>query len=162
MIEEVVIASKCSSGKVLMNLGVTIAITIAVVFNLLFWDMRLGPGEFSALLVVLEINAIFLPLTFLIVTIVKGMQKSDLRVSNLRVFGKAAFGKSFDIPLDSVTAVNTVALRGIRVATPTGDIRFRLFANAGEVSTALSELLATRRVRKQGDGSSALINGRML
>ena len=141
MIEEVFIKSKNSSGKVLMNIGVTAAITIAVVLNLLFWDMSHGPGEFSAILVVLEINAIFLPLTFILVSIVKGMQKSKLSVSNMRVFGHAAFGKSFDIPLDSVSAVSQSAIKGINVTTASGLIKLKLISNADELETGLSKML---------------------
>jgi len=150
MIEEVLMTSKNSSGKVLMNIGVTIAITIAVVFNLLFWDMRLGPGEFSAILVVLEINAIFLPLTFIIVSIVKGMQKSKLSASKLRIFGHAAFGKSYDVPLDEVTSVDKSALKGLKVTTSNGIIKLKLISNATELCSSLCKLLNERQGLPEG------------
>jgi len=145
MIEEVLVRSKNSSGKVFMNIGATLAITIAVVFNLFFWDMRLGPDVFSPILVLLEINVVFLPLTFIIVSFCKGMQKSELVVTKMRIFGRAAFGKDFEISPDSVSAISRSSLKGLKVTASSRVIKFKLLSNADEVYSAISSLLVEQR-----------------
>ena len=46
-------------------------------------------------------------------------------VTDKRVYGKAAFGKQVDLPIDSISAVGTISLfKGVSVATSSGVIKF--------------------------------------
>lgn len=67
-------------------------------------------------------------------------------VTNLRVYGKAAFGKQVDLPYDSISAVGTFGLfHGVSVATSSGTIKFMFVTNAEEVFSAISKLLRERQ-----------------
>lgn len=75
---------------------------------------------------------------------------SQIVVSNLRVSGRAMFGKQVDIPIDSISAVGKMTMwRGISVASSSGMIRFFLFKNADEIFAVVSELLQKRQIPKQ-------------
>ena len=71
--------------------------------------------------------------------------KIDLTVTNMRVFGNAAFGKRVDLPLDMISAVGTSALKGIAVTTSSGAIKFMMIKNSDEIHTAISKLLVERQ-----------------
>ena len=53
-------------------------------------------------------------------------RKSELVITDKRVYGKAIFGKRVDLPLDKVSAVGTSFLKGIDVGTSSGRIKFNL------------------------------------
>ena len=70
----------------------------------------------------------------------------EIQVTEKRVFGKAAFGKRVDIPVDSISAVGTIGiLKGISVASAAGAIQFLYLANVDEVHNALSKLVVERQ-----------------
>ena len=71
--------------------------------------------------------------------------KIEITVSDKRVFGKAAFGKRVDLPLDSISAVGTSFLKGIAVATSSGKISFLMIQNSDEIHKSVSELLISRQ-----------------
>lgn len=69
----------------------------------------------------------------------------ELTVTNKRVYGKAALGKSVDLPLDSISAVGSSWLKGITVATSAGRIRFLLIKNRDEIHKRIGYLLIERQ-----------------
>jgi hypothetical protein len=71
--------------------------------------------------------------------------KIELTVSDKRVFGTAAFGKRVDLPLDSISAVGTSALKGIAVSTASGNISFLMIQNSNELHSCISGLLVQRQ-----------------
>lgn len=74
------------------------------------------------------------------------LRSQELTVTDKRVYGKAAFGKRVDLPLDSVSAVATIsALKGITVGTSSGKISFMLMKNQGEIHSLISKLLLERQ-----------------
>ena len=73
------------------------------------------------------------------------LEKIEITVSDKRVFGKAAFGKRVDLPLDSISAVGTSFLKGIAVATSSGKISFLMIQNSDEIHKSVSELLISRQ-----------------
>lgn len=70
----------------------------------------------------------------------------ELTVTNRRVWGKAAFGRRVDLPLDSITAVGTGIFRSISVVAPSGAIRVMLIKNRDEIHQVLIRLLLTRQM----------------
>lgn len=76
------------------------------------------------------------------------LSSSEMTVSNKRVYGKAAFGKRVDLPLDSISAVGTSWLKGISVATSSGRISFLLIKNRDEIHKCISNLLVDRQNRQ--------------
>lgn len=74
--------------------------------------------------------------------------KTELVVTDKRVYGKTSFGKRVDLPLDSISAVGTAILKSIAVTTSSGAIKFVFVANREEVHDKISELLVERQPKK--------------
>lgn len=88
------------------------------------------------------INLIPIPLAFIIFL---WLSKFSMTITDKRVYGKAAFGKRVDLPVDLVSAVGTSWLKGIDVGTSSGKIHFKLVKNQDEIHTVLSNLLLERQ-----------------
>ena len=71
----------------------------------------------------------------------------EITVTDKRVYGKAAFGKRVDLPLDSISAVAISALKGIAVASSSGSIVFKFIKNNEDVHSAISKLLIERQIK---------------
>lgn len=71
--------------------------------------------------------------------------KMELTVTNKRVFGRVAFGRRVDLPLDSISAVGTTVRKGIIVSTSSGKIKFYGISNQEEVHKAITDLLMERQ-----------------
>ena len=69
----------------------------------------------------------------------------QLVVTDKRIYGKVAFGKRVDLPVDSVSAVATSAMKGIAIATSSGRLYFKLIKNRDVLHTAISNLLIERQ-----------------
>jgi len=74
-----------------------------------------------------------------------GMRKSQIVVTDKRVYGKARFGKRVDLPLDSVSAIGTGLFKTVAVATSSGKIKFMLLENLDDVYKTLNDLLLRRQ-----------------
>jgi len=68
-----------------------------------------------------------------------------LTITDSRVFGRAAFGKRVDLPIDSISAIGARWPKGVAVATSSGRIAFLLLANNDEVYECVSKLLIERQ-----------------
>lgn len=77
------------------------------------------------------------------------MSFCELCVTDKRVYGKTAFGKRVDLPIDKISSVGTCIPQGIMVATSSGAIRFWLLTNREEVYNAISSLLGNRQAPAQ-------------
>jgi|GEM_PF-1576310 len=71
--------------------------------------------------------------------------KCELTVTDKRVFGKIAFGKSVNLPFDMISSVGTAAFHGIGVATSSGRISFYYCLNSQEVFSVISNVLLERQ-----------------
>ena len=71
--------------------------------------------------------------------------KTELTVTDKRVYGKTVFGKRVDLPFDSISAVGTALMKSIAVTTSSGAIKFALIANSNEVHSVVSNLLIERQ-----------------
>lgn len=70
----------------------------------------------------------------------------ELTVTDKRIYGKVAWGKRVDLPLDSVSATATVTLfKGVSVSTSSGRISFLVMKNAAEIYKTINELLIKRQ-----------------
>lgn len=79
--------------------------------------------------------------------------KCDITVTNKRVYGKAAFGKRVDLPLDKISSVSTCAFKGVGVATSSGRIKFLLCKNRDDVFNTISKLLLERQNQQKSKES---------
>ena len=72
-------------------------------------------------------------------------KNQEITVSNGRVFGTSANGKTVDIPIDSITSVGTSRRKGIVVSSADGKHKFFGMDNRDEVQKAISDLLLLRQ-----------------
>lgn len=73
------------------------------------------------------------------------LKRYELVVTDKRAYGRAAFGKRVDLPLDSISAVGTMWLKGIAVSTSSGKVSFLMMKNRDEIHKCVSELLIERQ-----------------
>lgn len=74
-----------------------------------------------------------------------GMKEVEITVTSKRVYGRAAFGRRIDLPIDSVSAVGLSWPKGISIATSSGRISFSMIENRDEIHKCISNLLMDRQ-----------------
>lgn len=73
----------------------------------------------------------------------------ELTVTDKRIYGKVAFGKRVDLPVDSVSAIATISLlKGVAVSTSSGKISFIVMKNADEIYKVINDLIIARQSQK--------------
>lgn len=83
------------------------------------------------------------------------LRSYELTITDKRVFGKVAWGKRVDLPLDSVSAVGTGAFKSITISTSSGKVGFSAVKNRNEIHKIVSNLLVERQ--KQTTASAQTI-----
>ena len=73
------------------------------------------------------------------------MSKEELVVSDKRVYGRVAFGRRVDLPIDSVSAVGMSIFKSIAIGTSSGRIYFNGVKNRDEIHKCISDLLLDRQ-----------------
>ncbi len=72
----------------------------------------------------------------------------ELTVTDRRIYGKIAWGKRVDLPVDSVSATAMLGSKGVAVSTSSGKISFRAIKNAKEIYEVINNLLIARQQEK--------------
>ena len=96
-----------------------------------------------------EAPTFYAAICFLLIGIGSGIiyfmtKYSEIIVSDKRVWGKSAFGKTVTLPLDSISSVGKTWFNGISVATSSGVIKFYMFSNAEDIYSKINDLLILR------------------
>lgn len=91
----------------------------------------------------------FLPFVVLAALLYFSAAKTELTVTDKRVYGKAMFGKRVDLPVDLISAVGTSFLMGIAVSTSSGSIKFLGIQNKDDIHSEISKLLMLRQEKKE-------------
>lgn len=88
------------------------------------------------------------------------LRSYELTITDKRVYGKVAFGKRVDLPVDSVSATATIGLfKGVSVSTSSGKISFLAIKNANEIYDVINNLLVDRQKEKtQNTGTTIVQN----
>ncbi len=74
------------------------------------------------------------------------LRSYELTVTDKRIFGKVAFGKRVDLPVDSVSATAMIRLlKGVAVSTSSGKISFLAIKNSDEIYSIINDLLINRQ-----------------
>ena len=77
------------------------------------------------------------------------LRSYELTVTDKRIYGKVAWGKRVDLPVDSVSATESLRfLNGVSVSTSSGRISFRALKNADAIYKAINDLLIERQQEK--------------
>ncbi len=77
----------------------------------------------------------------------KAFASVEITITNKRVYGQVKFGNRLDLPIDSVSAISTIPLKGLGVSTSSGRISFVLIKNRDEVIKAISDLIVERQIK---------------
>ena len=92
----------------------------------------------------------------------KTTENCEVTVTDKRVFGKLANGKTVDIPLNQITSLHSCPFNGVSVTALSGTSDFHLINNHEDVMKAISYLLANPQVQPPqqvaapaGDGGEA-------
>ena len=133
--EKVIIESEKYSLKLFnIILAVSVVVIVVALIPVLVYGL---PEIIVPCILALPIPIIILNLYF---------NKMRLVVTNNRVYGNAAFGKSIDLPIDSVTAVTTSNfMKSISISTSSGRINFSLIKNNVLIRSELIKLLNNRQ-----------------
>ena len=78
-------------------------------------------------------------------TFARIMAKTELTVTSKRVYGKVAFGRRVDLPVDSVSSVGMSAFHGIAIGTSSGRIVFKGISNRDKLFDAINKLIVDRQ-----------------
>ena len=128
----------------LMGIIALVLIWTIKMSNVYFYERVMAYGEwyvtFLSYAAMTVLPALVIAIVFFLVT-----ATSKMTVTDKRVYGKTAFGKRVDLPLDSISAVATGMFKGLSVATSSGKIVFYDIANRGEMHKILSGLLIDRQ-----------------
>lgn len=150
MEEKILITSKkCNNGLIVAAFPI-----IGILAALIMWYCWVGGIEYffskpfwarqdtSFLCISLAVAAVGI---FLGGIISAWISRCEISVTDKRVYGKAAFGKRVDLPLDSISAVGSGWPKAISVATSSGRIAFPLVENCDEIHRTISNLLLKRQ-----------------
>ena len=87
-------------------------------------------------------------ITFVGVLIYFWLRSYELTVTDKRIYGKIAWGKRVDLPVDFISAISTIViLKGISVSTSSGRISFLLIKNANKIYEIMNNLLIERQLK---------------
>lgn len=101
---------------------------------------------------------IFVPVTLAICLLYLMSYKTEMIVTDKRIFGKSLFGKRVDLPFDSISSISKIKLlKGISAATSSGKISFLLITNNEAIYEKISKLLIERQKNKKGENKSEYI-----
>ncbi len=87
------------------------------------------------------------------------MNFCEITVTSTRIYGKSAFGKRVDLPVDMISSIGSGIPKGISIATSSGLIKFWLLNNRQEVYRAITDLLQNRQ--QKSNPTIAPANGSM-
>jgi len=92
---------------------------------------------------------LMLPLFLIGFLVYFAIKNTEMIVTDKRIYGKVAWGKSVDLPVDSVSAIASIPIwKGLSVSTSSGRISFRAIKNAGEIHSIIINLMKERQQSK--------------
>ena len=76
---------------------------------------------------------------------VNAFSKTELFVTNSRVYGITLFNKRIDLPIDAITAVGTGIFNTISISTASGVIKFSYLKNRDNIHQCINALVISRQ-----------------
>ena len=137
MTERNIINEKASK----LNFIVAIPALATLALLVLSFDMLIGGDSNTAMWFILTL--IMAVITVIVYLATAGC---EIVVTDKRIYGKVAFGKRVDLPLDSVSAVATTAFtQGVSVSTSSGRITFLFLSKKEKIASTIRKLLIERQ-----------------
>lgn len=147
MNEKILVEGTNNAKKFLSTMtviGIVLAILVVIVYPFV-----LGRGIETFLWWWWQGLILIIPYVIVVALIYLAMCKTELIVTDKRVYGKTAWGKRVDLPLDSVSAIGSLQiLKGVSISTASGRINFKLIKNSDAVYQTVSRLLLERQQEK--------------
>jgi len=145
--EKIIVKGTLCSTKIILIIGIVVSALTFVfpIINIIGVYIKYD-HVYIGILPILQLVGVPAAIFGLFYLIYYCIGKCDITVTNLRVYGKAAFGRQVDLPLDLVSAVSkSNLLKSISVSTNSGQVKFNFVKNSNEVFNAISELLKVRQ-----------------
>ena len=70
--------------------------------------------------------------------------RTTITVTDKRIYGKAAFGKEVDLPLNNIVMLHKRGKKNLTIATSAGKVRFVGIKNRNEIYGAIQTLMAVK------------------
>ena len=119
------------------------ALSYALIFGALLVSLQILMNGFQAVVGIFLVGVLVSFILFVIIGLL--LNQCELTITDKRAYGKAAFGKRVDLPLDSISAVATGVFKRFTIATPSGRITFWGLHNLIEFHSVVSQLLINRQ-----------------
>ena len=149
MDEKILIKGEKGDIKKARNIFFIMGAALLAVATLFFSPIfeELADGDFVGVFFLILEGAIIFALPFFVFGIVIYFlfDKVELTVTDKRVYGRTAFGKRVDLPLDSVSAIGMGMFSSIAVTTSSGAIKFAMMKNRNDIHEIISKLLVERQ-----------------
>ena len=137
MDEKVIIEAK--SNK--LNIFLIIVGLVAVAFIVLGIDMALAGDSNTWLWFAIALGCIIVD-----AVIFGAFSNCKIIVTDKRIFGRVVFGRTIDLPLDSISAIATTSItKGVSVSTSSGRITFFFLPKRKDISNEIRNLLIKRQ-----------------
>ena len=85
------------------------------------------------------------------------MHKMQITITDKRVYGQTYFGRSVDLPMDSISAVGSSLLNGITVSTSSGKVSFLFIEDSKGLHELLRQLLIDRQYKKEAEKTQCVL-----
>ena len=83
--------------------------------------------------------------------------KTQIAITDKRVYGKTYFGRSVDLPMDSVSAIGSCFPKGIAIATSSGKVSFLFIDNATQIHNLVCQLLIERQENNKARSNAVVM-----
>jgi hypothetical protein len=85
---------------------------------------------------------------------INAFSKTELYVTNSRVYGISIFDKRVDLPIDAITAVGTGIFNTISISTASGVIKFKYLKNRNSIHECINNLVISRQQKENNNPTS--------
>ena len=79
------------------------------------------------------------------------LKNYELTITDKRAYGRAAFGRRVDLPVDSISAIGRGWLKNIKISTASGGIKFFLIKNRDKMYEVISNLIIERQSKQRSE-----------
>lgn len=146
--EEKILIERTADKKSVMIINIICLCCAIIVFIIAMYEMGyyITADEFLFWVC----GPTFVPIILWLI-LVGWLAGGKLVVTDKRIYGKVAYGKRVDLPLDSISAVGLTIFNSLSVSTSSGRIIFHLVPQRDEVHKIISDLIIDRQNSKQNN-----------
>ena len=144
--EQIILTSNNDYAKKLLKFA-SAAFSISLV-AFCFMMAFMNDNKYTALACLLIIVFI---VSLCLLIFAAAIQKTEITVTDKRVYGITTFGKRVDLPFDSISAVSMSIFKGIAIGTSSGRIVFKGIGNRDDLYATINKLLIERQKNAAGN-----------